>query len=259
MVIGELLLEGVSYLREKGISEPRLDCEVLLSHVLKKERLFLAVHREQEISDEQAKQFRLLYQRRGQHEPVAYLTGHREFMSLDFEVVPGVLIPRPDTETLVEHIIEEYKKSGKIELLDLCTGSGAIAVSLAKYLPDSFVTAVDISSVCVEMAKKNAKKNGVSNQVTVLQADVLDFSPDKMFDCIASNPPYIPTETVFTLESDVKDFEPSLALDGGADGLDFYRSLTEKSVNWLKDGGVLAFEVGHDQAEAVLRLVSVVI
>ncbi len=256
MVIGELLLEGVSYLRERGIAEPRLDCEVLLAHILGKDRLFLAVHREQEVSGEQADQFRQLYQRRGEKEPIAYIIGHREFMSLDFEVSPGVLIPRPDTETLVEYIIEEYKGSGKTEILDLCTGSGAIGISLAKYLPKSRVTAVDISPVCAETAKKNAEKNGVSNRVMVLREDALAFSPGKMFDGIVSNPPYIPTETVSTLETDVKDFEPSLALDGGVDGLDFYRRLTESAAKWLNDGGVLAFEVGHDQAEAVAAMLS---
>ncbi len=252
MVIGDLLNEAVSHLKNQNIENPRLDAEVLLAHILKKDRVYLAVHRNSQVPQEQAEAFRKLYQRRGTKEPVAYIVGHREFMSLDFDLLPGILIPRPDTEVLVEFVMEACPNAANIS--DLCTGSGAIAVSLAHYLPQSHITAVDISPLCVEITQKNAEKNGVADRVEVLEADILAWAPDRIFDCIVSNPPYIPTEVVMGLDSDVKDYEPHLALDGGKDGLVFYRHLAQKAHQWLCNGGVLAMEIGHDQADEVAAL-----
>ncbi len=254
MVIGALLLEATGVLTTAGISSARLDCEVLLAHVMGKDRLFLAVHRNEEVPEEAERAFRGLLQRRREHEPVAYLTGMREFMSLTFSVEPGVLIPRPDTETLVEYVIEKLKSEENPGILDLCTGSGAIAVSLAYYLKNSFVTAVDISKTCVAVARNNAEKNGVSNRVQVIEQDVFRLSAEKTYDCVVSNPPYIPTAVVEGLERDVKEYEPKTALDGGADGLDFYRHLATLGADLLRSGGLFALEVGHDQAEIVQHL-----
>ncbi len=254
MVIGALLKLGTEALTAAGVSSPRLDCEVLLAHVLKKDRLYLVVHREDEVPIEAETAFYKLLNRRAYHEPVAYLTGLREFMSLEFSVGPGVLIPRPDTETLVEFVIERLKNKKNIKILDLCTGSGAIAVSLAYYLKESLVTAVDISNICVETARKNAEKNGVADRVQVLEKDVFALTAEEFYDCVVSNPPYIPTQVVEGLERDVKDYEPKTALDGGADGLDFYRHLASVGDKLLRPGGLFALEVGHDQAEAVQSL-----
>lgn len=254
MVIGTLLREGAQALRDAGIETSRLDSEVLLSHVLKKDRLFLVVHREESVSEAAEAEFRRLINRRKAHEPVAYLIGSREFMSLPFQVGEGVLIPRPDTETLVEFVLEQYDKTAAVSLLDLCTGSGAIAVSLAHYLPNSQVTAVDISEVCVDTAEKNASLNGVADRVTVKRQDVFSDFDEKIYDCVVSNPPYIPSSVLNTLEKDVRDYEPQSALDGGEDGLVFYRHLTILGAKLLKPEGVLAFEVGHDQSEAVRAL-----
>ncbi len=254
MVIGALLKEATAALTAAGISSARLDSEVLLAFVLKKERLYLAMHKDADISAELAHRFRRLIDRRAAHEPVAYLTGCREFMSLPFYVAPGVLIPRPDTETLVEFALERLDKKIPYSILDLCTGSGAIAVSLAYYLPESHVTAVDISPLCTEAAQKNAAQNGVAARVTVLQADVYKLSDEKKYDCVVSNPPYIPSGVLPGLEPDVRDYEPATALDGGSDGLDFYRFLTKKAAALLKPAGLLAFEVGHDQSDAVMAL-----
>ncbi|MBQ2696056.1 MAG: peptide chain release factor N(5)-glutamine methyltransferase [Clostridia bacterium] len=251
MVIGNLLKEATAVLSAAGIESARLDSEVLLSHVLKKDRLYLVMHRNDEADETVEAAFRELVARREKSEPVAYLTGSREFMSLEFSVCPGVLIPRPDTETLVEFVIEKFSERENPSILDLCTGSGAIAVSLAHYLPNSRVTAADISDLCVTVAGENAEKNGVSDRVTVLQQDVFAYESEEPFDCVVSNPPYIPSEVVYTLEKDVKDYEPHLALDGGEDGYTFYRYLSTKAVQLLKSGGLLVLEVGHDQAETV--------
>lgn len=256
MVIGDLLKEGIKTLTSAGIENPRLDAEVLLAHLLKQERLYLLMHRSDEITEPLADSFRRLIERRVGHEPVAYLTGCREFMSLPFFVAPGVLIPRPDTETLAELVLAEYQNVHNLRILDLCTGSGAIAVSLAYYLPDCRVTALDVSPVCVKTAEKNAAANGVSPRVEIIERDVLQLNslPD-LYDCVVSNPPYIPAGNLEELMSDVRCYEPRTALDGGEDGLLFYRHIISTANKLLKPGGLLALEVGHDQAEAVAALI----
>ncbi len=252
MVIGTLLLEGKKALQEAGIESYALDAEALLCHLLKKDRVFLSVHRDEAVDEELAAAYKSMIERRKSHEPIAYITGEKEFMSLSFSVSPGVLIPRPDTETLVEFAIDALKSKETCEILDLCTGSGAIAVSLAYDLKKAFVTAYDVSSICVDTARKNAEKNGVDARVSVVLADVLKPWPDsKQYDCIVSNPPYIPPEVIQGLAADVRDYEPLLALDGGDDGLLFYRHLARASREFLKPGGLLAFEIGYDQGEQV--------
>ncbi|MBE7021798.1 MAG: peptide chain release factor N(5)-glutamine methyltransferase [Ruminococcaceae bacterium] len=255
MVIAEALQEACRQLAAAGITSARLDSEVLLSFLLKKERLYLLLHKHDALGEDTLSDYEALIKRRAAGEPVAYLVGEKEFMSLPFAVRPGILIPRPDTETLVESVIARYQTAGKISVLDLCTGSGAIAVSLAYYLPQSHVTACDISELCVETTRENACKNGVSDRVLVVLADVLGSLPFcERFDCVVSNPPYIPTQALAGLERDVRDFEPTVALDGGVDGLLFYRRLSKLAPQLLKPGGLLALEVGHDQAESVCAL-----
>ncbi len=254
MVIGDLLREGARELSISGIETARLDSEVLLSSLLKKERLYFVTHRDQMVDEATVSAFRALIARRRENEPVAYLIGKREFMSLDFAVSPGVLIPRPDTETLVEFVLTRLEKKESPAVLDLCTGSGAIAVSLAYYLPKSYVAAVDISDTCIKTAQKNAEQNGVAERVSVYKADVFTYKPDKKFDCVVSNPPYIPAAVINTLENDVKKYEPHLALSGGEDGYDFYRHLASVGAALLNAGGLLALEVGHDQAKTVVAM-----
>jgi len=239
----------------KSIETPRLDTEVLLSYVLKCDRIYLAINSAKNMSEYDYEQFLTLINRRAENEPVSYITGTKEFMSLNFKVKPGVLIPRPDTEILVEEIINKYKNR-TVSILDLCTGSGAIAVSLAYYIKNSTIFAVDKYDVCIETAKYNAEINSVSNQVNFVKADILDnFNIDKTFDCIVSNPPYIEKDTLPSLPLDVKNYEPMYALDGGDDGLVFYKKIIEFSVNKLSKGGVLAFEIGYNQAESVKELI----
>jgi len=254
VVIGELLKDATAALSAAGIESARLDSEVLLSFLLKKERLYLLINKNQETEAEIETAFRELIKRRAQNEPVAYIVGNREFMSLDFTVCPGVLIPRPDTETLVEFAIKNLSDKESPAILDICTGSGAIAVSLAHYLSKSRVTAIDISDTCVRVARENAEKNGVADRVIVKKQDAFALKDEAIYDCVVSNPPYIPSAVVPTLEKDVAAFEPHLALDGGEDGYVFYRYLATKAEQLLKSGGLLALEVGHDQAETVAAL-----
>lgn len=255
MVIFDLLLAGTNVLKEAGIESSRLDAEVLLAHLLHCRRTDLLLRDKEPVTEALYAQYQSLLGRRAAHEPVAYLTGSREFMSLPFYVEKGVLIPRPDTETLVEFVLGQYEKNASVSILDLCTGSGAIAVSLSYYLPKSQVTGIDISPVCVAVAQKNAAQNGVLNRTSFKLADVLkplDGAP--LYDCVVSNPPYIPTEVLHTLAVDVQNYEPAAALDGGNDGLTFYRHLAKACAHLLKPDGLLALEVGHDQADAVSAL-----
>ncbi len=249
MTIEELLKEATKSLAESGVTDtPRLDAEVLLAHVLDCDRLKLIINLKMGVSDFLRERFSLYLKRRLSCEPISYILGYREFMSLKFFVSPGVLIPRPDTEVLAEFAIEKAKEIKNSRILDLCTGSGALAVSIAKYVSDAKVDAIDFSPVCIEYAQKNAAENGVISRVNVILQDILeDFSLDEKYDILVSNPPYIKTEVINTLEKNVKDFEPTSALDGGDDGLIFYRRISEIAPTLLKSGGIVALEIGHDQ------------
>ncbi|MBE7027820.1 MAG: peptide chain release factor N(5)-glutamine methyltransferase [Ruminococcaceae bacterium] len=255
MKIAELLKEGAEILSNslKDINA-MFESELLLSFVLEKERIYLALYRDEIIDDKTAGLFFSYIKRRAASEPISYITGTKEFMSLDFCVCPGVLIPRPDTETLICHIIDEFSGEG-FNMLDLCTGSGAVCVPLAKYIKNTYVDAVDISDICIKTAKKNADENGVGKFINIIKADILNgFETDKKYDCIASNPPYIRSEDISYLMKDVRDFEPVLALDGGDDGLVFYEKISHLAPPLLNKNGMLAFEVGHDQAEIVKNI-----
>ncbi len=239
-------------LENKTLETPRLDAEVLLCYVLNCERISLVINKDKLLSESDNALYLSFIERRKKNEPISYITGKREFMSLEFDVAQGILIPRPDTEILVEKIIDIYKGK-KANILDLCTGSGAIAVSLAYYLNNSLVSAVDKYDICVETARKNAAKNHV--KINVIKADVLNDFEFGDVDCIVSNPPYIETDTLTTLPSDVKDFEPMYALDGGADGLIFYRKITDFAAKKMNSGGILAYEIGYNQAHAVKEII----
>ncbi len=251
--ITEALKQSTELLsKNKTIETPRLDAEVLLCYVLNCERISLVVNKDKLLSESDNALYLSYIARRKKNEPISYITGKREFMSLEFDVAHGILIPRPDTEILVEKIIDIYKGK-KANIVDLCTGSGAIAVSLAYYLNNSLVSAVDKYDICVETARKNATKNHV--KINVIKADVLNNFDFGDVDCIVSNPPYIETNTLTTLPSDVKDFEPMYALDGGADGLIFYRKITDFATKRLNLGGILAYEIGYNQAQAVKEII----
>lgn len=235
---------------------PRLDVELLLQKCLGDvDRIYIHMNLDKKLSDNQKEHFLSMIKDRLNGRPIAYIVGHREFMGLDFYVKEGVLIPRPDTETLVEEIIEICKDK-YVNILDIGTGSGAITVSLAKYLPKSKLTSFDISDIPLEVGKINAINNGVDNKIEFIKSDLFSAIKEKdiKFDVIVSNPPYIRKADMNTLHTQVKDYEPYNALEGGIDGLDFYKNITEQSHLYINKGGVLAYEVGHDQAQDVAMI-----
>lgn len=250
--IGDALKKGIALLNENSIENAALDARILLCHVISCESIYLTLHRDDELSDSDCNMFFSFIERRIKREPVSYITGKKEFMSLEYFVNPNVLIPRPDTEILVERAIDELETISNPIIIDMCTGSGAIAVSLAKYVKGSQVTALDISESALSVARKNAENNGVNVNFDI--HDVRMPYDRAMADAVVSNPPYISTEDMNWLESDVADFEPRLALDGGPDGLEFYRAIVGNISTCLKKGGLLAFEVGMGQADDVRKI-----
>ncbi len=253
MTIKDIIIKYSEELKE--ISDtPRLDVELILQKSLGDvDRIYIHINLNKELSDDEYNLFLSMIKDRINGMPVAYIVGNREFMGLDFFVKEGVLIPRPDTEVLVEEIIELCKNKDEVEILDIGTGSGAITVSLAKYIEKSTIKSLDISDIPLEVGKKNAMNNDVDNKIEFIKSDLFSSIKDKniKFDVIVSNPPYIPKKDMDTLHTQVKDYEPYNALEGGIDGLDFYRDITDQSKSYLKEDGILAYEVGHDQAKDV--------
>ena len=256
--IGKILKWTEEYFQKAQLDSPRLDAEVLLAHVLNQpERIYLYVHFDQPLEQSELAAYRECIKRRVQHEPVAYITGHRDFMGLDFKVTKDTLIPRPDTEILVEAVLQRLPAAGENSTLaDIGTGTGAICLSLLNYLPKLKAMAVDISSGALAVAQENSVSLGLSQRVEFLQGDLLAPLKAKgdLLKAIVSNPPYIPKADIATLASDVRAYEPMGALDGGEDGLDFYRRLLAESGDLLKDGGFLAMEVGIHQAHQLEAL-----
>ena len=256
--IGSIIKWTEQYFRDKGVDSPRLDAEVLLSHVLKKERIYLYIHFDEPLEAGELAAFRAMVKKRVQRIPVAYIVGAREFMGLTFAVSPAVLIPRPDTEILVEAVIERLKDKAQTKFVDIGTGSGAIVLSLLHYLPLACAAAVDISQDALTVAAENAETLLVNDRVDFYLGDVYAPLTTEKFDAIISNPPYIPNEDIAKLEPEVRDFEPYGALAGGMDGLDFYRQLIAGGSARLKDGGFMVFEVGINQARAVVALTAAI-
>ncbi len=236
---------------------PRLDVEILLEKALGDvDNLYIRLNLNKQVTKDEEELFKSLIEDRIKGRPIAYIVGNREFMGLDFYVKEGVLIPRPDTEPLVEELIELCSDKRNLNILDIGTGSGAITISLAKYLPNSNVTSFDMYDIPLEVGKINAINNHVDDRITFIKSDVFSAieNTNTQFDVIVSNPPYIPKKDIETLHTQVKDYEPYTALEGGDDGLDFYRKITEQSRKYLKENGILAYEVGHDQAQAVSKI-----
>jgi release factor glutamine methyltransferase len=254
--IRRVLAWATDDLKKRGSSSPRLDAELLLGKVLKLDRVGLLIDADRPLAKPELTQYRELYQRRRAGEPVAYLLGVREFYGRPFRVDRRVLIPRPDTEILVEVALERTKHiSLSARVLDLCTGSGCVAVSLARERPTTHVIASDVSADALAVAAENALRLGAYN-VGFVRSDLLAaFDPERhRFDLITANPPYIAEGEIPTLSVDIRSFEPHLALTGGADGLDFLRKIVSEAPAFLADDGVLAVEIGSDQGPAVRDL-----
>lgn len=247
MTLKELKNVGFEYANELGADKSA--SELLIMHKLGATRTELIIG-EKIFPDESADALCGWLNRLAGGEPLQYIIGSAEFMSLDFKVTPDVLIPRPETELLVETLIEIFKDAAAPSFAEVGTGSGCIAVSLAKYLPKARAAAIDISPKALEIAEKNAVLNGVGDRTEFIEYDILRGFPNMNFvDCVVSNPPYIKCDIIRSLDKNVRDFEPLTALDGGEDGLDFYRRITPDAP--LKKGGFLAYEIGFDQGDAV--------
>lgn len=253
MKIEELLKEGKQKLNEKQVEDANLIARVLLQFVLKIDRNELIKMQEQEVEKKDKKEYEIAIQKIIEGIPLQYITNKQEFMKLPFYVNENVLIPQPDTEILVEEVLSIANKENKNKILDICTGSGCIGISLAYYLQNSKITMSDISKNAIEIASKNAKDNQVLDKVEFITSDLFEKIEGK-FDIIVSNPPYIETKIILELSKEVQK-EPILALDGGEDGLVFYRKIINEAPYFLNDNGYLCMEIGYNQKEKVMKLV----
>ena len=255
MTIREAVKWGAKRLRDNNVDNADHDSFELLSAINGMTRTFYLVNGDSMLSEENFLLYEEYIDKRAAHVPLQHILGKAYFYGYEFEVNEDVLIPRPDTEVLVEEVIEIAKNKEDINILDIGTGSGAITVSLAKYLENAKITSVDISEIALEIGRKNAILNEVDDRITFVKSDLFtNINKEMKFDIIVSNPPYIKREVIDTLDKQVKDFEPYNALEGGIDGLDFYRAITKEAKNFIKEGGTLAYEVGHDQSEDVSKL-----
>lgn len=255
--IGAILEWTAGYFTQKGIVSARLDAEVLLASALGVERLYLYLNRERPLSSDERERYRTLVGRRARREPLALITGTKEFWSIPLRIIPGVLIPRPETELLVEVVAAQIKNLPSPALLEIGTGSGAVAIALARECPHAHILATDIHVPGLNTAAVNARNAGVAQGIGFVASNFFDaLRPGQMFDVICSNPPYVPSGVIDTLEPEIVNFEPRRALDGGPDGLDVIRLLAENSGRFLREQGALILEIGDEQEEAVQEILS---
>lgn len=254
--IGELLIDGNKILKEANIDTYILDVQLLLGKVLGKDKLYLITNKEEEVSKIKEKEFYKLINQRKDKMPIKYILKSAEFMGLEFQVEEGVLIPRGDTEILVEETLKFIKNERRYDICDLCCGSGAIGISIAYLKENTNVDLIDYYEIPEKVTKKNIRKHNLDSRTNFIKSDLLKepISMNKKYDILVSNPPYIKDEVIETLMDDVKKYEPHTALSGGEDGLYFYKKIIDDSNKILKDNGVLAFEIGHDQGKEVSDL-----
>lgn len=254
--IGELLDKASKELKEENIDTYILDSQLLLGNVLAKDKLYIITNRDKNVSLKDEKEYLGLVEKRKNKMPIKYILGETEFMGLDFNVEEGVLIPRGDTEVLVEELLSIISEEDELNVCDLCSGSGAIGISLASYRKKINVEEIDLYEIPERITKKNIIKHGLEDRVKFIKSDLLKepISQGKKYDIIVSNPPYIKADEISNLMDDVKKYEPHTALDGGDDGLLFYKRIIEESKITLNNGGILAFEIGYDQGEEVSDL-----
>ena len=242
---------GIKELEKAGIVEAKLDARLLLERICDTDHSALIAHPERELTEKELEDFNKFIERRAKREPVAYILRQWEFMGLTFDVSGDVLIPEQDSEFLVEEALRHCEDGMK--LLDLCTGSGCIGLSILNFTNDTSAVCTDISDKALSIARKNAEKLGLSDRATFEETDLFPKKEEKV-DLIVSNPPYIASSVIETLAPEVKDYEPRLALDGDADGLCFYRRIVDMAPSYLYSSGYLIMEIGYDQAEDVRRL-----
>lgn len=252
MNIKEAIIFGIKYLDENNISNSKTKCRILLSNILNISKEYLLIHDNEKLDLNKEMKYKEYLVRLSNQEPIQYIIKKQEFMKMNFYVDENVLIPQPDTEILVEEVINLAKGSKEnIKILDLCTGSGCIAISLAKYIKNSEIFASDISKEALKIANINAEDNRV--KINLIKSDLFREIEENEFDIIVSNPPYIETNIIETLDEEVKK-EPALALDGGKDGLKFYNKIASEAKKHLKEDGILALEIGYNQKENVIKI-----
>lgn len=252
MNLKEILKYGKEELIKNNIEDASIIAKKLAEYIFKITRAQMIANNDMEFSKDQTDNYINSIKKISTGIPIQYITNNQEFMNLNFYVDENVLIPQPDTETLVEEVINEYKEK-KCEILDLCTGSGAIAISLAKYINESNIVASDISMKALQIAKLNAEKNLVRKKIEFIESDIFDKVYKDDFDIIVSNPPYIKTKVIEELDKQVKN-EPYIALDGGADGLKFYKIIIENAYKYIKNEGKVFLEIGYDQKNELINL-----
>ncbi|MDX6444191.1 MAG: release factor glutamine methyltransferase [Blastocatellia bacterium] len=256
--IEDAVREGAQRLREGGVAESRRDAGSLLAHVLDRDRTFVIAHAGDELNDEQFEAFQSLIKRRAAGEPLQYITGHQEFFKLDFEVTPAVLIPRPETELIVETALALLPDDRAARIADIGTGSGCLAISLLHERPAARAVAIDVSPAALQIARRNAVRHSVADRLDLLGSDTLSAldaaQVEWRFDLIVSNPPYVSEDEMKTLQREV-NHEPRTALAAGADGLSIIRRLLDETRPFLRSGGHLVFEIGFGQSEAIEQLI----
>jgi release factor glutamine methyltransferase len=232
---------------------PSLDAEILLCNILSKDRIYLHINLIEDLKEEDFCKFKEFIKQRENNKPIAYIINEKEFMGLSFYVDKNVLIPRPDTEILVDRVINEFKNQNDLKIIDIGCGSGAISISLAKYL-NAYVYSLDISKQALEIGMKNAIKNDVADNIKFIKSDILNNFNEEEVDIIVSNPPYIELEEYLNLEDNVLLYEPKLALLGEDNGLYFYKEISKNAKKVLKENGYIFFEIGYNQADAVSKI-----
>ena len=252
MTIKEAITKGMIMLKSNNIESPKLKARLLLQYVLDEPRQYIIVYDKKEITKKQQWEYFINIEKLTKGIPLQHITHRQEFMKMDFFVDENTLIPRPDTEILVEEVIKIANQKYNPKILDLCTGSGAIAISLKKYVPNSEIIGVDISEKAIEVANKNANK--LNADVKFIKSDLFEKLNKEKFDIIVSNPPYIKKEEIKKLSKEVQK-EPEIALDGGIDGLDFYRKIRRQAIGYLKTESFLCFEIGYNQKNDVMKII----
>ena len=247
---------GAESLRSAGIPDARQEAGSLLAHALRRDRTYVIAHGNDVLASDQLDRFQTLIARRAAREPLQYIVGYQEFFKLEFEVTPGVLIPRPETELVVEAALDVADREQSLSILDVGTGSGCIVISLLNELKNAQAIATDVSAQALAVARRNAQRHNVSGRVKFVEADSLSrLDPPAPFSLIVSNPPYIPSGDIATLQHEVREHEPLTALVSGADGLDHIRALLRETPQLLDHDGYFIFEIGFGQRDAIEQLV----
>ena len=256
MKIKDIINYGVAMI--KNTESPSLETQMMIAKVIEKDRLYIMLNLEEDIDESKVEIIKTMIDKRKSSYPLQYILGEREFWGMDFKVSEGVLIPRQDTEILIEETLKKLKDNkhkSNLKGFEIGVGSGIISITLLKEIETLTMIGVDINDKAIELTKANALKHEVSDRLCILNSNLFEkINKENQFDFIISNPPYIETKVIDSLQEDIKQHEPKLALQGGEDGLDFYRAIIEQSKSYISPEGFIAFEIGYNQAEAVKKI-----